>query len=159
MNDVSAPGSRSVLKAYVLFVAALFVAVYAWWHGGWIGLFSIFILAPLYFAAVSILCGTEQYLMRKYPQFVPADKIRIPFVIIVVMLAAQVLITPALADGPETEIYWSIFTGLQRSTGQPQVFNFAVGFYLTSNLLILAALVIFLVFVIQDFLRRKKRRD
>jgi hypothetical protein len=72
----------------------------------------------------------------------------------VVALASQLLLTPVLTDNTSSIGYWSILTGFKQASEQSTMYNVAGGFYLLSNLVIMIALVVFLIFVIKDIARR-----
>jgi hypothetical protein len=156
-QKTTAAGSRSVLKAFSVFVGALLLAGFAWAHGGWYAIFSFLFFVPAYFLVAAVLCGIQQYLMHKHPSFVPADRIRIPFVVIAVTLALQNLITPVLTDNKSSTGYWSLLSGFRRAAESLVTYKLAAGFYLLSNLVIMTGFFVFLVFVISD-IRRANRQ-
>lgn len=156
MTSVPAKGSRSVLKAFVIFCLVLFAAGFAWAHGGWFALFSFFFLVPGYFFLAAILCGIEQILMKKRPAFVPNDRIRIPFVAIIALLALQNVVTPVLTDSSSSSGYWSIVSGFQQVSERSAAYNFASMYYLSTNLVIIIAFTVFMVLVIKDVLKKSQ---
>lgn len=138
-------------------MAALVLAGFAWAHGGWFALFSFFFLVPGYFILAAILCGIEQFLMKKHASFVPNDRIRIPFVIIVVLLFAQNVVTPVLTDSKASSGYWSIISGFQDVSERSAAYNFASFYFLLTDLIIIIAFFVFMVFVIKDILKQKDK--